>query len=52
MPGASIHISVILPYGSATGVPPTNLNLSPTIYPLPPVDLLEELLDSIAPTPC
>ena len=35
------------PYGSATGVPPTSLNLSPTLYPLPPVSV--DLLESIAP---
>ena len=44
-----IHNSVMPPYGFSIGKPPTNLNLSPTLYPLPPVDLLVVLLDSIAP---
>ena len=29
-----------MPYGVATGVPPTTLNLLPTTYPLPPVKLV------------
>ena len=35
------------PYGFSIGKPPINLNLSPTVYPLPPVDVT--LLDSTAP---
>ena len=47
MPGMSIQNSVMPPYGLSIGSPPTSLNLSPTLYPLPPVVL--DLLDSIAP---
>ena len=46
-PGFLMHISATPVNGSFIGVPPSNLNLSPTEYPLPPV--LTTLLDNTVP---